>query len=207
MPVELDPNNTSRAKAFALWMKATDPMVTVFKTLNVTKLVRMSRKYNLKINMLIEYCIGKAAVDIPEFYSLPVDGKLLRYNALALSTIVKNKEGEVNSCDVLFTEDLKQFNRAYLKTIRTAAESCSDLDLSDKCMVIGTSAMTVTELDGVVGMNTGFYNNPFLYWGKIRKHFFKSLLPVSFMFHHAQMDGDHAGRFLHNLQEEINRLR
>ena len=29
---------------------------------------------------------------------------------------------------------------------------------------------------------------------------------ISFQFHHTQMDGAHAGRFLANLQEEINKL-
>jgi len=30
---------------------------------------------------------------------------------------------------------------------------------------------------------------------------------ISFQFHHTQMDGEHAGRFLENLQKEINYLR
>jgi chloramphenicol O-acetyltransferase type A len=39
-----------------------------------------------------------------------------------------------------------------------------------------------------------------------RNHWFKTTLPISFQFHHTQMDGAHAGRFLANLQNEINRL-
>ena len=35
----------------------------------------------------------------------------------------------------------------------------------------------------------------------------RSYLPVSFQFHHTQMDGAHAGRFLENLQSEISNLR
>ena len=31
-------------------------------------------------------------------------------------------------------------------------------------------------------------------------------LPISFQFHHVQMDGGHAARFLERLQEEINNL-
>lgn len=37
---EVDPRSTSRALAFALWMKAAMPMVTLMKTLDVTPLVR-----------------------------------------------------------------------------------------------------------------------------------------------------------------------
>lgn len=34
---ELDPNQTGRAEAFQLWMRAPMPMVTLVKTLDVTR--------------------------------------------------------------------------------------------------------------------------------------------------------------------------
>ena len=89
---------------------------------------------------------------------------------------------------------------------RAAAEHCENHDLTD-CMVIGTSAIVDTELDGAVGMNSGIFNNPFLIWGKYRKTLFKTTLKLSFQFHHTQMDGAHAGRFLQRLQETIDSLR
>ncbi len=36
MPKEVEPKNTTRAAAYALWMKAPNPMVTFFKTFDVT---------------------------------------------------------------------------------------------------------------------------------------------------------------------------
>ena len=74
-------------------------------------------------------------------------------------------------------------------------------------MVIGTSAIVDTEIDGAVGMNSGIFNNPFLIWGKYRKGLFKTMLKLSLQFHHTQMDGAHAGRFLQRLQETIDSLR
>jgi chloramphenicol O-acetyltransferase type A len=73
-------------------------------------------------------------------------------------------------------------------------------------MVIGTSAIVDTELDGAVGMNSGIFNNPFMIWGKCRKKFFRYDLPISFQFHHTQMDGAHAAHFLNRLQKEIDSL-
>lgn len=70
-------------------------------------------------------------------------------------------------------------------------------------MVIGTSAIVDTGIDGAVGMNSGIFNNPFLIWGRYRKGLFKTTLTISFQFHHTQMDGAHAGRFLQRLQENI----
>ena len=133
-----------------------------------------------------------------------VDPLALRLGAV--NTIVKNRTGEVSSCDLLYRADLSAFNEDYLQQTTLVAESCQDHDLSESCMVIGTSAIVNTELDGVVGMNSGIFNNPFLFWGRYRKKLFRYSLPISFQFHHTQMDGAHAGRFLKNLQKEINRL-
>ncbi|MBR2392045.1 MAG: chloramphenicol acetyltransferase, partial [Elusimicrobiaceae bacterium] len=99
------------------------------------------------------------------------------------------------------------FNQEYLTHTAQVAQTCQDRDLSADCMVIGTSAIVDTEIDGAVGMNSGIFNNPFLIWGKYRKKWFRYTLPISFQFHHTQMDGAHAGRFLENLQQEIDRLK
>ena len=187
-------------------MKAPMPRVTFFKTLDVTRLVRLSKRKDMKFNMLMCWCIGKAASNIKEFYLLPEGDKLMQYDSLSVNTIVMNKEGEVSSCDVPFCEDLSLFNEQYLKLTRQVAENCTNHDLPDS-MVIGTSALAGYDIDGAVGMYSGIFNNPFLIWGKYRRGFFKTTLKVSFQFHHTQMDGAHAAKFLDNLQKEINDLR
>lgn len=207
MAREIHPQDTTRAAAYELWMKAPNPMVTFFKTLDVTNLIRVSRKRHLKFNMLLDYCIGKAAVSIKEFYLLPVGEVLIQYDTIAVNTIVKNKDGNVSSCDILYTEDLETFNLDYLNYTAQTAGTAQDRDLSADSMVIGTSAIVDTEIDGAVGMNSGIFNNPFIIWGKYRKKVFRYYLPISFQFHHTQMDGAHAGKFLENLQREINKVK
>ena len=207
MAKEVNPEETTRAKAFEFWMKAPNPMVTFFKTLEVTNLVKISAKRQLKFNMLLDFCIGKAAATVKEFYMLPVGDKLMQYDTLAVNTIVKNKSGEVSSSDILQSDDLETFNQEYLKYTAEVAENCVDRDLSADSMVIGTSAIIDTEIDGAVGMNSGIFNNPFMIWGRYKKRWFRYYLPVSFQFHHTQMDGAHAGKFLANLQDEINQLK
>ena len=204
---ELNPKDTTRAMAYELWMKAPNPMVTFFKTLDVTNLIRISKRNGMKFNMLLDYCIGKAAVSVKEFYIIPVGEKLIQYDKIAVNTIVKNKDGEVSSCDILYVEDLEEYNKQYLKYTVQVAENCQDRDLSNDSMVIGTSAIIDTELDGAVGMNSGIFNNPFIIWGRYKKKWFRYYLTLSFQFHHTQMDGAHAGRFLANLQNEISSLK
>lgn len=203
---KIDPKETSRACAFELWMKAPMPMVTFFKSLNVSRLIKISRKSKLKFNMLMCYCIGKAASGIKEFYLLPVGGKLLQYDSIAVNTIVANKDGEISSCDIPFSDDLSQFNKEYLLLTKQVSESCVNHDLTQS-MVIGTSALVQYEIDGAVGMYSGIFNNPFLIWGKYKRRLFKTTLLVSFQFHHTQMDGYHASLFLDELQKQIDLLK
>ena len=200
---EINPALTTRAYAYEMWMQAPMPMVTFFKTLDVTNLVRISKKKGLKLNMLMCWCIGKAASDIKEFYMLPVGKKLIQYDTIAVNTIVANKNGEVSSCDIPFSEDLNQFNHNYLQLTKQVAETCQNHDLTES-MVIGTSALVNYEIDGAVGMYSGIFNNPFLIWGKLKKRFIRKYLTVSFQFHHTQMDGAHAAQFLEKLQHEIS---
>ena len=207
MAREIDPYDTARAAAFELWMKAPNPMVTFFKTFDVTNLVRIGKRRHLKFNMLLDYCIGRAAVSVREFYILPVGEKLIQFDTIAVNTIVKNKIGEVSSCDILAADNLDVFNRDYLRYTSQVADSCTDRDLSADSMVIGTSAIIDTEIDGAVGMNSGIFNNPFLIWGRYKRKMLRYCLPVSFQFHHTQMDGAHAGRFLDNLQKVINDMK
>ncbi len=205
MMQEINPKETTRAYAFEMWMKAPMPMVTLIKTLDVSRLRRIGRRHSLKFNMLMCWCIGKAASRIKEFYMLPVDGKLMRYDTLAVNTIVANRDGEVSSCDIPFSEDISKFNADYLRLTRQVAETCENHDIIDS-MVIGTSALAQYDIDGAVGMYSGIFNNPFMIWGSYRRSWFKTLLTVSFQFHHTQMDGAHAARFLSLVQTEINRL-
>lgn len=203
----MNPKGSTRASAFELWMKAPNPMVTFFKTYDVMPLIQKSRASGMKFNMLLDWCIGKAANSVKEFYLLPVGEKLMQYDQIAVNTIVKNRDGEVSSCDIAFVDDLEKFNADYLTHTKEVHDTCVDYDLSADHMVIGTSAIIDTEIDGAVGMNSGIFNNPFMIWGKYRLDGNKALLPISFQFHHTQMDGAHAGVFLRNLEEEIAKFK
>ena len=199
---EINPEETTRANAFRLWMDAPMPMVTLIKTVDVTRLVRFSRRKGLKLNMLMCWCVGRAASGIKEFYILPVGRKLMQYDSIAVNTIVADSRGEVGSCDIPWSEDMAAFNRDYLRLTAEVAEKCRNHDITDS-MVIGTSALARCDIDGAVGMYSGIFNNPFLIWGRYRRHFFRKTLTVSFQFHHTQMDGAHAAMFLDRLQKAV----
>ena len=206
MKTEVKPQETKRAFAFEMWMSSPMPMVTLTKTFDVSRICKTSRRNGLKFNVLLCWCIGKAASEMEEFFILPEQGKLYRYDRLAINVIVNNKNGGISSCDIPFSDDLQQFNRDYMELTTKAATECTSSFLEDY-MIIGTSAMVQTELDCIVNQYTEKFLNPLVMWGKYRKSWFKTLLPVSFQFHHVQMDGGDAARFLEQLQKTISALR
>ncbi len=202
MKQEINPKDTGRAQAFEMWMQSPMPMVTLVKTFDVTHLYKVSKRRGLKFNMLLCWCIGKAASQMDEFHLLPEQGKLFRYDRLAINVIVNNKKGGISTCDIPFSDDLTQFSHEYDALTQKAAETCSDIT-NEEAMIVGTSAMVETELDCIVNQYSGIFNNPFLAWGRYKHGWFKTTLPISFQFHHAQMDGGHAAQFLEELQRRI----
>lgn len=225
MKQEINPQDSIRANAFDLWMSSPMPMVTLMKTFDVSRIVKISKRTGLKFNMLLCWCIGKAASGIKEFYLLPekpqtgkslstngmqetqgMQGKLYQFDKLAINVIVENSKGDINSCDIPYSDDLQQFSSDYLTLTAQAANDCKSSFLEDY-MIIGTSTLVQTELDCIVNQYSGIFNNPFLAWAKYRKGVFKTTLPVSFQFHHVQMDGGHAAHFLDELQKTINTVK
>lgn len=204
---EVNPQETTRGCQFEIWKNAPNPMVTFVKRMDVTNLVRKSRRKHLKFNMLLDYCIGKAALSQKEFRLLPVGDKLMKFDKIAINTIVKNRTGEVSSCDIEFDGDFERYCGDYMRYTAEVAETCANRDLSDDCMVIGTSAIVDTELVCAGGMYSGIFNNPFIMWGRYSRRFFRFYLNISFQFHHTQMDGAHAARFLNAIQNEIDGLK
>ena len=202
MKQEINPQKSNRAEAFRMWMSSPMPMVTLVKTLDVTRLVKFSKKSGMKFTMLLCWCVGKTAGQVDEFYTLPVDGKLYHYDKLAINVIVENSKGGINSCDIPFSDDLQQFHRDYQMLTVQAARECKSTFLEDH-MVVGTSTLVQTEIDCIVNQYSGKFNNPFLVWARYRKGWFKTTLPVSFQFHHVQMDGGQAARFLDILNDKL----
>lgn len=202
----LKPEETNRENAFEQWHDSPMPMVTLIKEFDLTNLIKISKRYHLKLNMLLMYCIGKAASQVKEFYTIPYKGHFKSFNNLAVNVIVKTKDGKLCSCDILYTESLHSFNQNYLKLTQEAYENGNSFEIEDAA-VIGTSAIIQTELIGCVNQYSEKFPNPFLSWGKINKNAKKVKLNISFQFHHVQMDGGEAGTFLEILQKEIKEFR
>lgn len=119
---EVDPLMTKRWRSWELYHQAPMPMVTIFQTLDITNLMRWQKR-GYKMNMLLRYCIGKAAQCCEEFYLLPQGERMLAYDQIGISVIVANAQDGINSCDIPFTDDLETFNERYLHGTQTVRET------------------------------------------------------------------------------------
>ena len=201
---QVDPNQTGRAASYQLYIDAPMPMVTIFKTVDVTRLVRLSKKGH-KFNMLMCWCAAAAADQVEEFRILPVGKDLVEYDGIGVNAIVANQAGGINSCDIPFDSDPAAFERSYLELTKQVRETCEDHEISDR-MILGTSNLGKYQIDGAVNFYSGIFNNPFLIWGRYCRKGFKKLVKVSFQFHHVQMDGEQACRFLEHMQAAIQNI-
>ena len=206
MKQEITPQQSDRAEAFGLWMSSPMPMVTLVKTMEVTRAIKYGKRNNLGVNSIMCWCIGKAASKIKEFFILPEQGKLYSYSSLGINVIVKNAGGGLSSCAIPYNENIKEFTENYLRLTQQATTENKIVVLKDS-MIIGTSAMIQTELDCIVNQYTDKFCNPMVMWGKIRKGWIRRSLPISFQFHHVQMDGTQGALFLEYLQETIKSLK
>ena len=88
MKQEINPQESNRAEAFGMWISSPMPMVTLVKKLDVSRLVKVSKRSGVKFNALMCWCICKAACQVEEFYTLPEKGSLYRFDKLAINVIV-----------------------------------------------------------------------------------------------------------------------
>lgn len=198
MTTHLRPEDTSRASAFYQYQNSAMPMVTLTKTFDVRNLLNRHQRFNA----LLCWCIGKAAACFPEFMLLPEKDGFIKYDPdrLGINVIVADRIGNIVPCDLPFSEDPVQFLSSYSKITEQVIESSVPAELGEEWMIIGTSALIQTELDSAVNALSSWFN-PFLIWGKIHGD---GRLPISFQFHHAQMDGAAAAAFLQKLRDVID---
>lgn len=202
---EVDLRTTPRAASWQLFRRAPMPMVTILQTWDITGLLSFGARKGYGLTMLLCWCIGQAARQTEELYLLPAGEKLLAYDKVGVSVIVAARGGGLCSCDLPLSDDLSSFAGAYRTLTRAAAETGQDHTLADR-MMVGISPLVQYELDGVMNFYSGVYNNPMFFWGKYRLEGESVKLPVSFQFHHVQMDGLEACAFLQRVQETIRAL-
>ncbi|MCQ2285822.1 MAG: CatA-like O-acetyltransferase [Bacteroidales bacterium] len=202
---EIDPEQTQRAESYKEFVISPMPMVTIFKTIDITKMIKFCNRKGYKYNMVFCYCIGQASKKMPELLYQMKDKTMLKFDKFAIDVIVNNKNGQLGYCDVPVIDELEKIKRPYLESTAAVSERSKNKYITD-ASIICTSAIVKYDIDGVVNQYHPIYDHPYLAWGKFTKHWFRTHLKLSFQFHHIIIDAGDACRYIEEIQKVINQL-
>lgn len=74
MKTEIQPQDINRAEAFRLWMSSPMPMVTLVKTMDVCRLVKVSRKSDIKFTTMMCSLFRTTLPISFQFHHVQMDG-------------------------------------------------------------------------------------------------------------------------------------
>lgn len=74
MKTEIQPQDSNRAEAFRLWMSSPMPMVTLVKTMDVCRLVKVSRKSGIKFTTMMCSLFRTTLPVSFQFHHVQMDG-------------------------------------------------------------------------------------------------------------------------------------
>lgn len=208
MKKKITPAEAGRELEYSYWINNSMPMFHLTATLDITRLVRLSRKdKRMKMNMLMCYCIVRAAQKVKEFHTLIANKEFIWSDRINVQTILKDKEGQLRFVDLPCTDSLEEFSENYYRIGKEVWEKCEH-HLDEDALFIGTSCLSTSlPLDAVVNQCNESFLNPFLMWGAYRRQFpWRYKLSISLQVHHVQINGSEACQFLELLQDEMNSI-
>lgn len=91
--------------SWQLYIDAPMPMVTIFKTLDITNLMGLKAAGSVLLHCL--HC--RRAVGVQDAAGWK---KMMAYDQIGMNVIVANQTGGTNSCDIPYSKKLDDFNRS-----------------------------------------------------------------------------------------------
>ena len=190
---------------YSRFIQEKSPSVCVTGCFDITNIMKL-KKEGHSLNALICYCIQQAGQKIEEFhYSIQKDG-LYYYDYIKTNSVVKAKDGQLYYPDYKYNADFIKFEQEYNRANNYCINNCTSL-IEDTGAMLGTSAVINYPFTSFsIDISSDFWDN-FLMWGKYERKYFKHYLNITLRFHHATIDGEHAGLFFKELQHQFNTIK
>ena len=197
----VDLSKYKRREMFERFVKDSNPAMCVTGCFDVTNLY--NKKNEHRFNAMLVYCVLKAAQEIEEFHYEIGKDKKLYYCKNVITNVVNNGiDGGLYSGNIHYHDNFKDFNQEYERVREYCINECKDYRLNDGAL-IGTSAIVNYPFTSFALGNSDDFWASFLLWGKYVKNGESVQLNMTLRFHHAIIDGQHAGNFFNKLQDEI----
>lgn len=193
------------ARMYNRFMREREPSICATGCFDVTNLYRYKKK-GVSFNAMMCYCLQQAAQSIKEFhYAIKEDG-LYYYKNVKTNAVVKGKDGQLYYPDYKYNEKFEDFLKEYQRVNDYCINNCTHFE-EDTGALIGTSAIINYPFTAFSLCVSDTFWDHFILWGKYEKKWFRVKLNLSLRFHHATIDGEHAGLLFKNLQQEINNFK
>ncbi len=192
-------------RMYERFIKETNPCVNVSGNFDITHLYRLKKKGH-SLNALICYSVLMAAEKIDEFhYRIGEDGNLYYYEHCKTNAVIKGDDNGLYYADYKFFDNFLDFEKQYKKINEICKTKCEHFS-EDNGSLIATSAIINYPFTSIsLEQSNTFWDN-FVLWGSFEKKLLKVKLNMSLRFHHALIDGEHAGMFFKLLQHIMNTL-
>ena len=205
---EININSWKRRDIYKVFRSMQFPHFSVNSELDVTALVRFSKKRGQSFHALMLYLVCRAANELPAFRLRLRGKKVVEHESVHIAPTLSWKEDLFTFCAVPYNPDPRAFVRdCALKQAR--ARALPELNLADDA-AIGDASIYASSLPWVhlAGATNPFFSAedciPRVVWGKHLKRGRAVIMGVSVQCHHALVDGRDVALFLGNMQEMAN---
>jgi chloramphenicol O-acetyltransferase type A len=202
---KVDINEYKYKDMYERFTKEDDPGVCVTGTFDITNLIKIKKKGH-SLNALLCYVISKAGESIDEYHYMIKEDGLYYYDDVKVNAVFKGKDNSLCYGSVKYFDNFLDFEKEYKNVREYCYEKCEHYD-GDFGSMLSTSAVTNFPFESFSLSTSKTFWDHFLMWGKYTKKWFKYKLTITLRFHHALIDGEHAGMFFNELQKQINELK
>ena len=199
---KIEIENFKHPHMFERFVNETNPAVCVTGCFDITNLY--NRKDKHKLNTMLCFCILQAGQNVEDFhYAISPEKELLYYKNVRTNVIVNGDDGSLYYADLKYYKHFKNFEKEYERVTKYCQTHCEHYQKDNGALLATSAVINYPFTSFSLGMSDEFWDN-FVMWGKYIKKEEKVELYISLRFHHATIDGQHAGMFFNELQRQID---
>ena len=128
------------------------------------------------------------------------------YDSIKVNAVFKGKDDSLCYGSIKYFSNFLDFEKEYYGVRKYCYENCTHFD-EDNGSMISTSAVTNFPFESFALSTSKTFWDHFVMWGKYVKKLFRTKLTISLRFHHATIDGEHAGMFFNEFQKQIKEFK
>lgn len=205
----IDIDNWDRKPYFEHFLNHTRCTFSMTANVDITKLLKLSRKKDIKFYPTFIYMVSRIVNSHEEFRTcFDEQGKLGFWDEMLPSfTIFHNDDKTFTNIWTEYSVDFDAFYRNYQEDIMQYGKiKCMNPKKSEPKNTFPISSIPWVSFTGfnLNIFNDGTYLLPIVTAGKYFDQRNKILLPISLQVHHSVCDGYHVGLFLSELQELVD---